>query len=101
QQGIISGKIAKDVFAIMLETKQTAEEIVKEKNLIQISDTSEIEKIIQQIFDANENQVKEFLDGKEKVFGFFVGQTMKATKGKANPQVVNDLLKKKFESLKQ
>jgi len=101
QQGIISGKIAKDVFGIMLETKQTAEEIVKEKNFIQISDTSEIEKIIQQIFDANENQVKEFLDGKEKVFGFFVGQTMKATKGKANPQVVNDLLKKKFESLKQ
>ncbi|MFA6979143.1 MAG: Asp-tRNA(Asn)/Glu-tRNA(Gln) amidotransferase subunit GatB [Ignavibacteriaceae bacterium] len=101
QHGTISGKIAKDVFAIMLETKQTAEEIVKEKNLIQISDTSEIEKIIQQIFDANENQVKEFLDGKEKVFGFFVGQTMKATKGKANPQVVNDLLKKKFESLKQ
>ncbi len=100
-QGTISGKIAKDVFAIMLETKQTAEEIVKEKNLVQISDTSEIEKIIQQIFDDNENQVKEFLDGKEKVFGFFVGQTMKATKGKANPQVVNDLLKKKFESLKQ
>ncbi len=100
QQGIISGKIAKDVFAVMLETKQTAEEIVKEKNLVQISDTSEIEKIIQQIFDANENQVKEYLDGKEKVFGFFVGQTMKATKGKANPQVVNDLLKKKFESLK-
>lgn len=100
QQGTISGKIAKDVFASMLETKQTAEEIVKEKNLVQISDTSEIEKIIQQIFDANENQVKEFLDGKEKVFGFFVGQTMKATKGKANPQVVNDLLKKKFESLK-
>ena len=53
-----------------------------------------LKKIIQQIFDANENQVKEFLDGKEKVFGFFVGQTMKATKGKANPQVVNDLLKK-------
>ena len=101
QQGTISGKIAKDVFAIMLETRQTAEEIVKEKNLVQISDTSEIEKIIQQIFDANENQVKEFLEGKEKVFGFFVGQTMKATKGKANPQVVNDLLKKKFESLKQ
>lgn len=101
QQGIISGKIAKDVFAVMLETRQMAEEIVKEKNLVQISDTSEIEKIIQQIFDANENQVKEYLDGKEKVFGFFVGQTMKATKGKANPQMVNDLLKKKFESLKQ
>ena len=101
QQGTISGKIAKDVFAEMLETKQTAEAIVKEKNLVQISDTSEIEKVIQLIFDANENQVKEFLDGKEKVFGFFVGQTMKATKGKANPQVVNELLKKKFESLKQ
>ena len=101
QQGTISGKIAKDVFAVMLETKQSAEEIVKEKNLVQISDTSEIEKIIQQIFETNENQVKEFLEGKEKVFGFFVGQTMKATKGKANPQVVNDLLKKKIESLKQ
>jgi len=100
-QGTISGKIAKDVFALMLETKQTAEEIVKEKNLVQISDTSEIEKIIQEIFTANENQVAEFLDGKEKVFGFFVGQTMKATKGKANPQIVNELLKKKFESLKQ
>lgn len=100
QQGTISGKIAKDVFAEMLETKQTAEKIVREKNLVQISDTSEIEEIIQQIFDANENQVKEFLEGKEKVFGFFVGQTMKATKGKANPQVVNELLKKKFESLK-
>jgi len=101
RQGTISGKIAKDVFAEMLETKQTAEKIVREKNLVQISDTSEIEEIIQQIFDANENQVKEFLKGKEKVFGFFVGQTMKATKGKANPQVVNELLKKKFESLKQ
>ncbi|MFA6596271.1 MAG: Asp-tRNA(Asn)/Glu-tRNA(Gln) amidotransferase subunit GatB [Ignavibacteriaceae bacterium] len=101
QNGTISGKIAKDVFTEMLETLQTAETIVKEKNLVQISDTSEIEKIIQQIFDANENQVKEFLEGKEKVFGFFVGQTMKATKGKANPQVVNDLLKQKFESLKQ
>jgi len=101
QNGTISGKIAKDVFAEMLVSKQQAETIVREKNLVQISDTSEIEKIIQQIFDANENQVKEFLDGKEKVFGFFVGQTMKATKGKANPQVVNNLLKNKFESLKQ
>jgi len=101
QNGTISGKIAKDVFAEMLVSKQQAETIVREKNLVQISDTAEIEKIIQQIFDANENQVKEFLDGKEKVFGFFVGQTMKATKGKANPQVVNNLLKNKFESLKQ
>ena len=101
QLGTISGKIAKDVFALMLETKQTADEIVKEKNLVQISDISEIEKIMQEIFNANENQVAEFLEGKEKVFGFFVGQTMKATKGKANPQIVNELLKKKFESLKQ
>jgi len=100
QKGTISGKIAKDVFAEMLVSGKEAEAIVKEKNLVQISDTSEIEKIIQQIFDANENQVKEFLEGKEKVFGFFVGQTMKATKGKANPQVVNELLKNKFESLK-
>ncbi|MFA4923767.1 MAG: Asp-tRNA(Asn)/Glu-tRNA(Gln) amidotransferase subunit GatB [Ignavibacteriaceae bacterium] len=100
QQGTISGKIAKDVFAEMLATKKTAEEIVKEKNLVQISDTAEIENVIRQIFDTNENQVKEYLDGKEKVFGFFVGQTMKATKGKANPKMVNDLLKKKFDSLK-
>jgi len=101
QKGTISGKIAKEVFAEMITSAKTAEAIVEEKNLVQISDTSEIEKIIQDIFNANENQVNEFLEGKEKVFGFFVGQTMKATKGKANPQVVNELLMKKFESLKK
>jgi len=100
QKGTISGKIAKDVFAEMLVTQKNADAIVTEKNLVQISDTTEIEKIIDEICTANAAQVQQFLNGEDKVFGFFVGQTMKASKGKANPQMVNDLLKKKFASLK-
>ncbi len=97
--GIISGKIAKEVFLIMLENNSDPEEIVKEKNLTQISDYSEIETIIQKVIDTNSDQVKEYLSGKEKVFGFFVGQVMKESKGKANPTLVNDLLKLKLGSL--
>lgn len=99
--GTISGKIAKEIFPEMIENNKEPELIVKEKNLVQISDTDEIEKIIETILSNNENQVKEYLEGKEKVFGFFVGQTMKETKGKANPQLVNKLLKEKLESYKK
>ncbi len=70
------------------------------KNLVQISDTSEIEIIIQKIIDNNTDQTQEYLSGKDKVFGFFVGQVMKESKGKANPKVVNDMLKTKLESLR-
>lgn len=97
---IISGKIAKEIFPEMLKTNKDPNEIVKEKNLVQITDTSAIESTIDKILSANQPQVQEFLSGKEKVLGFFVGQIMKETKGKANPQIVNDLLKKKLDELK-
>jgi aspartyl-tRNA(Asn)/glutamyl-tRNA(Gln) amidotransferase subunit B len=92
--GTISGKIAKEIFSVMLASNADPEIIVKEKNLVQISDTSEIETIIQKIIDANKDQVEEYRSGKEKVFGFFVGQVMKESKGKANPKIVNEILKK-------
>ncbi len=92
----ISGKIAKEVFAEMLENDLDPEEIVKSKNLVQISDTSEIENIIDKVISENLTQVEEFKSGKEKVFGFFVGQVMKETKGKANPKIVNEILRKKL-----
>lgn len=95
---IISGKIAKEVFPEMLKSNVDPEIIVKEKGLIQITDSSEIEKAIDEIISQNEKQVEEFKSGKDKVFGFFVGQVMRATKGKANPQIVNDLLKQKLSS---
>ena len=98
KDGTISGKIAKEIFPIMMENNSDPEQIVKEKNLIQISDTSEIEAIIQKIIDANAEQVEEYRSGKEKVFGFFVGQVMKESKGKANPKLVNEILKKKLSS---
>jgi aspartyl-tRNA(Asn)/glutamyl-tRNA(Gln) amidotransferase subunit B len=93
---IISGKIAKEVFPEMLKSNVDPEIIVKEKGLIQITDTAEIEKAIEEIISHNEKQVEEYRSGKDKVFGFFVGQVMRATKGKANPQIVNDLLKQKL-----
>jgi aspartyl-tRNA(Asn)/glutamyl-tRNA(Gln) amidotransferase subunit B len=92
--GTISGSIAKQVFEIMLETGQGAAAIVEEKGLKQTSDTGAIEAEIAKIMAANEDKVIEYRGGKDKLFGFFVGQTMKAMQGKANPQVINDLLKK-------
>lgn len=92
--GTISGKIAKQVFEIMLETGDGAAKIVEEKGLKQESDTGAIEKVIADVMAANEDKVAEYRGGKDKLFGFFVGQTMKAMQGKANPQVVNELLKK-------
>ena len=92
--GTISGSIAKQVFEIMLETGQAASAIVEEKGLKQTNDTGAIEAEIAQIMAANEDKVTEYRSGKDKLFGFFVGQTMKAMQGKANPQIINDLLKK-------
>ncbi|MCF6268628.1 MAG: Asp-tRNA(Asn)/Glu-tRNA(Gln) amidotransferase subunit GatB [Melioribacteraceae bacterium] len=96
----ISGKIAKDVFPEMLQTNEDPAKIVKEKNLVQITDTSEIEKIIDEIIATNQPQVQQYVGGKETVVGFFVGQVMKATQGKANPKAVNELLKKKLDEQK-
>ena len=92
--GTISGSIAKQVFEIMLETGQGASAIVEEKGLKQTNDTGAIEVEITKIMAANEDKVTEYRSGKDKLFGFFVGQTMKAMQGKANPQIINDLLKK-------
>ena len=92
--GTISGSISKQVFDIMLETGQGAGAIVKEKGLRQTSDTGAIEAEIAIIIAANEDKVAEYRSGKDKLFGFFVGQTMKAMAGKANPSVINELLKK-------
>ncbi|HTG83105.1 MAG TPA: Asp-tRNA(Asn)/Glu-tRNA(Gln) amidotransferase subunit GatB [Geobacteraceae bacterium] len=96
-KGTISGKIAKTVFDEMYKTGKEPAAIVEEKGLVQVSDTGEIERIIDEIMGANAGQVEEYRGGKEKVFGFFVGQVMRASKGKANPSVVNDLLLKKLK----
>jgi aspartyl-tRNA(Asn)/glutamyl-tRNA(Gln) amidotransferase subunit B len=92
--GTISGTIAKQVFEIMLETGDGAAKIVEEKGLKQTSDTGAIEAVITDILTANADKVEQYKGGKEALFGFFVGQTMKAMAGKANPQIVNELLKK-------
>lgn len=96
EDGIISGKIAKSVFEEMYRTEKRAEEIVREKGWVQVTDSGEIEKIIEQVLSANPKEVEAYRKGKDKLFGFFVGQVMKATQGKANPQLVNELLKKKL-----
>lgn len=92
----ISGRIAKDVFEAMLETGKPAATIVEERGLKQVTDTGAIEKAIDAILDANADKVAEYRSGKDKLFGFFVGQVMKSTGGKANPAMLNDLLKKKL-----
>ncbi len=101
KEGTISGKIAKEVFPVMLHDKKKPSAIVKEKNLLQISDSSEIEKIVDKIISDKPGEVQQYIEGKEKVFGFFVGQIMRETKGKANPQMVNDTLREKLDALKK
>ncbi|MFZ0693668.1 MAG: Asp-tRNA(Asn)/Glu-tRNA(Gln) amidotransferase subunit GatB [Alphaproteobacteria bacterium] len=94
--GTISGRTAKEVFEMMLETGKTAAAIVEEKGLRQVSDEGAIAAAIDQVLAANPDKVTEFKGGKDKLFGFFVGQVMKATGGKANPAKVNGLLKRKL-----
>ena len=94
--GTISGSLAKQVFEIMLDTGQGAAAIVEERGLKQTSDTGEIDAIIDGILAANADKVSQYKAGKEALFGFFVGQTMKAMGGKANPGVVNERLKAKL-----
>jgi aspartyl-tRNA(Asn)/glutamyl-tRNA(Gln) amidotransferase subunit B len=95
----ISGKIAKEVFEAMWLGEGTADEIIESRGLKQITDTGAIELLIDQVISANPNQVAEFQAGKEKMLGFFVGQIMKQSKGKANPGQVNQLLLDKLKSL--
>ena len=92
----ISGKIAKEVFDTMWKGEGSAEEIIERKGLVQITDDSEIECIVNRVIENNPSQVKEYLGGKSQLLGYFVGQIMKETKGKANPQKVNEILRRKL-----
>jgi aspartyl-tRNA(Asn)/glutamyl-tRNA(Gln) amidotransferase subunit B len=96
--GKISGKIAKGLFTEMLATGVPPETIVRDKCLEQVSDTGSIESAVDQVLAANARQVSDYRAGNEKIFGFLVGQVMKATRGKANPQIVNELLKNKLQA---
>ncbi len=95
-EGVISGKIAKEVFDEMLRTKEDPKTIVERKGLVQVSDAGALEKIIDEILAKNAAQLEEYRKGKSQLLGFFVGETMKATKGKGNPKIVNEILKKKI-----
>lgn len=98
-KGTISGKIAKKVFATMWKEGGNPEEIVKAQGLVQISDTAELSKLVDEVVGKNPKAVEDFKAGKKKAVGALVGQIMKATKGKANPRVINELLNKKLQSL--
>ncbi len=95
--GTISGKIAKDVFAIMFETGGDAANIIEEKGLKQVSDSGAIEALIDAVIAANEDKVVEYRAGKDKLFGFFVGQVMKQSSGQANPGMVNQILRTRLD----
>jgi aspartyl-tRNA(Asn)/glutamyl-tRNA(Gln) amidotransferase subunit B len=96
QDGTLSGKLAKQVFEAMWSEGGEADAIIEAKGLKQMSDSGEIERIIDEVMAANAKSVEEFRSGKEKAFNALVGQVMKASKGKANPAQVNDLLRKKL-----
>ena len=97
KDGTISGKIAKTVFEIMSDGDKDPNNVVKDKDLKQQSDPKELEKLIEKVINENQDKVKEYKSGKEKLFGFFVGQAMKVSGGKANPQLVNEILKKRLK----
>jgi aspartyl-tRNA(Asn)/glutamyl-tRNA(Gln) amidotransferase subunit B len=95
--GTISGKQGKDVLVEMFATGKGAAAVIEEKGLVQVSDTGEIDRVIDEVIAANPNQLEQYRGGKETLFGFFVGQVMKASKGKANPKIVNERLKEKLK----
>ena len=94
KSGEISGRIAKEVFEYMTQSGEDPKKIIESKGLKQQSDPKELEKIIKEILKRNQKNVEKYKSGKEKIFGFFVGEVMKVSKGKANPQLVNEILKK-------
>jgi aspartyl-tRNA(Asn)/glutamyl-tRNA(Gln) amidotransferase subunit B len=98
QAGMISGKIAKAVFEEMFETGKTPKTIIEEKGLVQMTDSTQIESVIEEILQANAEKTADYKNGKTKLFGYFVGEVMKKTQGKANPKMVNEILKKKLEN---
>jgi aspartyl-tRNA(Asn)/glutamyl-tRNA(Gln) amidotransferase subunit B len=95
-RGEISGKIAKEVFALMISTGKTASEVVREKGLRQLTDTEQLVRVADEVIRENHRAVEEYRSGKQTVFGYLVGQVMKKTKGKANPQLVNRLLRERI-----
>jgi aspartyl-tRNA(Asn)/glutamyl-tRNA(Gln) amidotransferase subunit B len=97
KDGTISGKIAKTVFEEMYKSGKAAREIVQEQGLVQITDESAVTQAVEEVLKTHPKEVAEYKSGKEKLFGFFVGQAMKATQGKANPQLVNDILKRRLQ----
>jgi aspartyl-tRNA(Asn)/glutamyl-tRNA(Gln) amidotransferase subunit B len=101
EKGTISGKMGKDVFARMYNTGSSPSAIVEEQGMIQVKDEGQIADVIDKILQENPDQVKAWVDGKEQLFGFFVGQIMKESRGKANPGIVNSLLKQKLEGFKK
>ncbi|TNF62592.1 MAG: Asp-tRNA(Asn)/Glu-tRNA(Gln) amidotransferase GatCAB subunit B, partial [Deltaproteobacteria bacterium] len=94
EDGTINGKIAKKVFASMVETGRAPKAIIDEQGLAQVTDTGAIEEEVRRILDASPSQVAQYKDGKTNIIGYFVGQVMKATKGAANPKAVNEILRR-------
>ena len=97
EDSTISGKIAKEVFEKMWASSEDTDDIISEQGLQQVTDLSEIEKMVEEVIKKNPDQLEKYLSGKDRLFGFFVGQVMKASQGKANPKQVNDILKSKLE----
>lgn len=97
ETNVISGKIAKTVFEEMVKSGKNPKTIVEEKGLVQVTDESAIESVVDQVIAVNPGEVEKFKGGNTKLMGFFVGQVMKETKGKANPQIVNKLLAQKLK----
>ena len=96
--GKISSRQAKDIFEEMCETGETAQNIINEKGLSQISDKSELKILVESVLSSNPENVEKYKNGKDKLFGFFVGEAMKLSKGKAIPKILNELLKSKLNS---
>ncbi|HEX6730995.1 MAG TPA: hypothetical protein VF074_13315, partial [Pyrinomonadaceae bacterium] len=94
----ISGKQGKDVLVEMFKSGKTAQAIIEEQGLVQLSDSAEIDSLIDSVIDANPQQLANYRSGKEALFGFFVGQVIKASKGKANPKIVNERLRLKLQA---
>jgi len=94
--GVISGKIAKTVFEEMARTGKPSKAIIEEKGLTQVTDLSAIEAVVETVVGAHPDQAEQYRGGKTKLLGFFVGQVMKETRGKANPKIVNEVLKKRL-----
>ncbi len=99
-EGTISGTTGREIFDDMLVSGETPEAIVARRGLAQVSDTGAIEEAVTQVIDANRAQVEKFLKGNEKVFGYFVGETMKRMKGKGNPKVINQLLRARLDAMR-